>query len=296
MKLSNIQFEDGKLIRDGDFDHLCLSNSNIQGKGLTFLEDSRFLEEIVNNNSISCVICLPEFETELPNKEGIYISFRPRLNYFRLHNYLCTMENYRLPDRPTEIGRNCQISNLAWIDKLNVIIGNNVVIEPFVSIYGHVEIGDNVIIGAGSVIGSQGFEYKREQNEVFRVTHVGRVVIENDVEILSGCTIHKAVYPWDKTFLGRYTKINSQVHIDHGVKIGQSALIGAGVRISGRVHVGNYVWIGPNAVLANRINIGDKAIISLGSVVTQDVAPNTRVTGTFAIDHVKWLEHMRTIR
>jgi acetyltransferase-like isoleucine patch superfamily enzyme len=56
------------------------------------------------------------------------------------------------------------------------------------------------------------------------------------------------------------------------------------------------VWIGPNATIASEITIGDRANITLGAVVTRDVAADQHVTGNFAIDHKKFIAFLRTIR
>lgn len=286
-----------EIYRDGSFEVLGLSNSNVSKSMLTFAEDPRFFDEIKNNKKITCIITKREyavFFSECIN--GIAISENPRLSFFGLHNSLSNTSNYKLPNKKTVIGKNCTISEHSHIDAENVIIGNNVVIEEFVSIRGNCVIGDNVIIRSGCHIGGDGYEFKQNGDSFYNVTHCGSVIIGDNVIIWPNVTIHKAVYPWDATVIGNNTNINSQVHIDHGVKVGLRCEICAGAIISGRCTLEDYVFVGPRAVVSNRITIGKRGRVSIGSVVTKNVEAESTVSGNFAIDHQKFLEYLKKKR
>ncbi len=66
--------------------------------------------------------------------------------------------------------------------------------------------------------------------------------------------------------------------------------------VAGSAKIGDDVWIGPSASVSSGVEIGDGASITLGSVVTKNVAPGQRVTGNFAIDHDKFIAFLKTIR
>ena len=91
-------------------------------------------------------------------------------------------------------------------------------------------------------------------------------------------------------------KVDNFVHIAHDCVIGERTLITAGVKFGGRTIVGNDCWIGINSTISNGLNIGNNVTISLGSVVTRDVADNLTVTGNFAIEHKKFIDFIKSIR
>lgn len=297
MRLSDMIIEKAVLVRDGEFEALGLSNTESDKKLLSFLEDEKFVLETMNNPSITSLITTQEIGRKINNNRlGILCVENPRVAFFQLHNLLSKQSEYCRKSFPTQIGENCSISPLAYIEKENVIIGNNVTVEEFVSIRGHCVIGDDSIIKSGSQIGGSGFEFKLIKECILDVQHCGGVVIGKNVIIWPNVTIHKAVYPWDDTRIGDFVRINSNTHIDHGVKVGKLARICAGCIVSGRTEVGEKTNIGPNSVISNRIVIGKEATISLGAVVTQKVEPEERVTGNFAITHDRFLENLRKIK
>ncbi|MCX4351271.1 MAG: UDP-3-O-(3-hydroxymyristoyl)glucosamine N-acyltransferase [Lachnospiraceae bacterium] len=291
MKLSEmVLYENEELLSDGEFERLDLLKSKSDKKLFSFLDSEQFLEEARNKN-VACIVCRKELVPLLPKDiTGIMISKEPYISFWRRHNEM---------QKPREkfisrVGKGCNISPMAYIAKSNVVIGDNVVIEEFVSIKENVVIGNNCIIRAGSVIGGQGYEFKNtNEGPLFPVEHFGGVIIGNDVEIQQMTNVAKAIYPDDDTIIGNGTKIDALVHIAHADKIGYNCHIIAGVVIGGSTCVGDNVWIGPNATLRNGICIGDKARISLGSVVTKDVEAGKTVSGYFAIDHNIFLDNFK---
>lgn len=297
--MKNIRYQLSKIkgvevYRDGEFEVLGLSNSEINRDIITFAEDPKFFDEILENHNITSIITKEEYvEYFADSVQGIAISEKPRLAFFALHNLLASNPNYSPMREKTVIGEDCHISNLCYIDPENVVIGNNVTIEEFVSIRGHCRIGDNTVIRSGCQIGGDGFEFKKNGDAFYNVIHCGSVIIGDNVIIWPNVTIHKAVYPWDSTYIGDYTNINSQVHVDHGAKIGKRAEICAGAIISGRCKLSDYSFVGPGAILSNRVFIGANSRVSLGSVVTKRVEDGKTVTGNFAIDHSRFMERLK---
>lgn len=293
MRLSEtFLYEGEKILSDGEFEKFGLLNCDTDKSILSYLESEEFLK-LAQNRCISCIICKKELVGMLPKHiAGVLVSDQPRLSYWRRHNEL----QERRKSFPTQIGKDCNIHPQAAIAQTNVIIGNHVVIEEFVSIKENTIIGDHCIIRAGCIIGSQGFEFKAaKEGHLFAVEHFGGVVIGNDVELQGLTHVAKAVDPLDDTVIGQGSKTDGLVHIAHADKIGDYCRIAAGAVISGSVCMGNNVWIGPNATISNGIRIGDGARISLGSVVTKNVEKGKTVSGNFAIDHKIFLENIKMI-
>lgn len=286
------------VVRNSHFDVLGIIDSKTDQKMLTFLENEKYLEKMLSRKNITCVITTQELAKIILEKTelGVYVSERPRIDFFKLHNFLSDDNEYNRSKSMLKIGDNCKISKMSCISEKNVTIGNNVVIEEFVSIKDNVKIGDNCVIRAGSVIGGTGFEFKKDKSETFAVKHCGGVVIQDNVEIQYNCCIDKALFPWDDTVIGEYTKFDNLVHIGHAVKIGKNVLFPAGTTVSGRVEISDGVWIGVGSVLSNGISFGKNSRCNIGSVVTKDVLENASVTGNFAINHDKFIENLKKTR
>lgn len=294
MQLSDY-FSRKQIIKNGSFEALGLSNSDPGVHFLSFLDDNKFLSELSNNNFISGIICKQEMVNYFKNKNlGIVVSNNPRRDYFKLHNLLAKDKDYNPTLCENQIGTSCRISPKASLSDSGVIIGNNVVIEDFVRIKGPCLIGDNCIIHSGALIGGEGFEFKRYQDNVLDIAHCGNVHIGSNVIIWENATIHKAVYPWDSTMVGEWVRIGAHSHIDHGAKIRDYVEICARCTISGRVDIGEHAFLGPGVIVSNRIAIGKKSKILLGSIVTKNVDEGQVVSGNFAIDHDKHLLSVKT--
>ncbi len=284
-----------QIIEDREFKTLGLAGAEIDLKFCTFIENEKYIDSISQNATM--VITKSEIAAKIKDK-GICISENPRISFFKLHNYLSKEKDYIMfKEYKTHLGNDCVISPLAHIAKKNIRIGNNVKIEEFVSIKENTVIGDNTIIRTGSVIGGEGFEFKRLANEdILPVKHVGWTVIGNSVEIQQNTCIDKAIYPWDMTMIGDNCKIDNLVHIAHGVKLGKGAFIVAGTLIGGRTVIKENTWVGVGATVSNGLIIGKNSRINIGAVVTKDLEDGSSVTGNFAIEHKKFIEFIKSIR
>lgn len=159
----------------------------------------------------------------------------------------------------------------------NSIVGENCLIYPHVAIRENVEIGKNVIIHSGAVIGSDGFGYAKEKGIHHKIPQMGRVIIEDDVEIGANVTIDRATL--GATRIGKGTKIDNLVQIGHNVVIGENCIIVAQVGISGSTRIGNNVVMGGQVGIGGHIKIGNNVMIGGQSGVTKDVPENTIVFG-----------------
>jgi len=140
-----------------------------------------------------------------------------------------------------------------------------------------VRVGSCFKVGTNTVIGGEGFGFAKDGDKWIRMPHIGRVIIGDNVEIGSNCTIDRGCL--DNTIIGNGVKIDNMCHIAHSCKIGDNTIITAGVIFSGSVTVGKNVWIAPNSTIKNGITIGDNAFIGIGSNVIKDVPEGATVYG-----------------
>lgn len=297
MKLSEVLGHiniENRCINERNFESLGLVGYNTGNNVCTFVESAEYLKKLTP--SIVMVLVNDEVYNKIRANSydfGICIVDNPRFSFFRLHNYLAKQKGYRREEFDTTIGQGCNINVLASIAEKNVKIGNNVTIEEFVVIRENTIIGDNTIIRAGCKIGGEGFEFKNSGKEVFRVDHIGGVILKENVEIQYNSCIDKAIYPWDNTVIGRHVKIDNLVHIGHAVKIGERTMVVANSGIGGRVFIGSDSWVGFGATIRNGITIGEHTRANIGAVVTKSMENYDAVTGNFAIPHSKFIENLK---
>ena len=295
-----------EILNSINIDNYCINEKEITSLGLveynsgdsvcTFIENEKYAEKISPN--VQMVLVTEELKSKLKTEMsgyGFCVVKNPRLAYFSAHNYLTSKEEYCREIYKTEIGENCSISEHSVIADKNVKIGKNVLIEEFVVIRENTVIGDNSIIRSGCKIGGEGFEFKKSDTDVFRVSHIGGVVIGKNVEVQYNTCIDKAIYPWDNTVIEDYTKIDNLVHVAHAVKIGKRTMVVANSGIGGRVSIGDDSWIGFGATIRNGLKLGNNIRVNMGAVVTKDIDNNESVTGNFAINHKEFINKLKQL-
>ena len=195
-------------------------------------------------------------------------------------------DKFSVAEENVVLGENVKIHSQVYLGR-NVVIGNNTIIYPGVKIYSDSIIRDNCIIHSGTVIGSDGFGFNFDSNgNTTKVIHNGNVVIENDVEIGSNCTIDRATL--GSTLIKRGAKLDNLVQIAHNVVIGDFSVIAAQVGIAGSTQIGKNIKIGGQAGIAGHLVIGDNVTIAAKSGVTKNIPDNNVVAGFPAKDINLW--------
>tara|TARA_B110000438_G_scaffold41135_1_gene41007 strand:- start:2004 stop:2999 length:996 start_codon:yes stop_codon:yes gene_type:complete len=177
------------------------------------------------------------------------------------------------------IGSNSHIGSNTIIES-NVNVGKNCIIGSFVNIKNSI-ISDNVVIQDGSKIGVKGFGFIPINDKNIKTPHIGKVVLEEGVEIGSNCTIDRG--SMSDTIIGKNTFLDNQVHIAHNVQIGQNCMIAGQVGFAGSSKLGNNVLIGGQAGISGHLKIGNNVKIGGGSGVIADIADNQQVMGYPAV-------------
>jgi len=168
----------------------------------------------------------------------------------------------------------------------DVCIGRNCAIGAQTTII-HALIGNRVIIHAGVRIGQDGFGFIPGRDGHLKVPQLGRVIIQDDVEIGANTTIDRG--STRDTVIGEGAKIDNLVQIAHNVTIGRFCFIVAQVGISGSTELGDYVAAGGQSGFAGHIKIGAGVEIAAQSGVISDVEPGARLGGTPARPFRQWL-------
>jgi UDP-3-O-[3-hydroxymyristoyl] glucosamine N-acyltransferase len=168
------------------------------------------------------------------------------------------------------VGAGTQLRASAFIGA-GVRVGARCVLHPHVTVYPGAQIGNRVILHAGVVIGSDGFGYVFAEGRQVKFPQLGKIVIEDDVEIGSNSTLDRGSL--GSTVIGEGTKIDNLVQIAHNVKIGRHCIIVSQTGISGSTEVGDYVvmagqvGIGDHARIEDRVVIGGQAGVLPGKIV-----------------------------
>lgn len=164
-------------------------------------------------------------------------------------------------------------------------IGADCRLHPQVMVREGVEIGDRVIIHSGAVIGSDGFGYLRDGQGVrIKIPQVGRVILEDDVEIGANVTIDRATI--GTTRIKRGTKIDNLVQIAHNVVVGADTVIAALSGISGSATIGDRVTLAGQVGIVDHVEIGDDVTVGAQAGVTKRLPPGGIFLGSPAVPHL----------
>ncbi len=180
-----------------------------------------------------------------------------------------------------KIGKNSIIMAGVYLGD-NVEIGENCIIYPNVTIYYNCKIASNVTIHSGTVIGSDGFGFA---NDV-KFYQIGNVVIGDNVEIGSNCSIDRAAL--GSTKIESNVKMDNLIQIGHNCEIGEGSIIVSQVGLSGSTILGKAVIMGGQSATAGHLKIGDKAILAARSGVTKSLLGGKIYGGFPAVDIKLW--------
>jgi UDP-3-O-[3-hydroxymyristoyl] glucosamine N-acyltransferase len=158
----------------------------------------------------------------------------------------------------------------------------------------HALIGDRVVIHSGARIGQDGYGYLPGRNGLEKIPQLGRVIVQDDVEIGTNTTIDRGGIR--DTVIGEGSKIDNLVQIGHNVAIGRYCILAGHVGVSGSVTIGDYAMLGGKAGIADHVTIGEGASVTAGSGVMHDIGPGERWGGYPASPAREWMRGVALLR
>lgn len=253
---------------------------------LVFVEDAKHLDGALA--SAAGAVIAGEFAAVTVSQKPLLIAAQPRLAFARAARLLADKDKrtgidpsavvsatVRI-DEGVSIGARAVIDDHVAIGKetaigAGTIIGNGVRlgshcrIDARVTIYSGTVIGNRVVVLSGAVLGSDGFGYVRDQatGRYEQFPQIGRLVIEDDVEIGANSTVDRGAL--EETRIRRGAKIDNLVHVGHNVRVGEDVVIAAQTGISGSSVIGNNVIIGGQVGIADHVRIEEGAILGAQS-------------------------------
>lgn len=263
----------GKIIGDPDTIISGINEIHKVGTGdLTYVDHEKYYRFVLSS---AATVVLINKELEAPDGKALLVTQDP----FGVYNSLAlrlrpfAYQSGSISDRAhvadsAVVGEGTIIQPGVFVGK-HARIGKNCIIHANVSIYDFSEIGDNTIIHANSVVGSDAFYFKNRGSHYEKMHTIGRAIIGNDVEIGSNVTIDSGVS--GDTIIGDGSKLDSHIHIGHGVVVGKHCLLCAQVAIAGKTILGDRVTLYGKVGVSKALKIGDGAVVLASSNVGDDL-------------------------
>ncbi|HTK85318.1 MAG TPA: UDP-3-O-(3-hydroxymyristoyl)glucosamine N-acyltransferase [Patescibacteria group bacterium] len=285
---------------------------------ISFLDNVKYKDQFAATKAAACIIASPMAE-HAPKGISLLLTEYPYKTYARIAQSFypdfpqkkpATVKANNLHVHPdANVGKGCvlehnvsiaagaEIGDGCWIGA-NAVVGENVVIgrECRVganTVISHSLIGDHVRIYPGCCIGQDGFGFAIDPAGHIKVPQLGRVIIEDSVEIGANTTIDRGSGP--DTVVGQGTWIDNLVQIGHNVKIGKGCVIVSQVGISGSTVVEDYVMMAGQAGIAGHLHIGKGARIGAKAGVMRDVPAGEQQLGSPAIPARQFMRQVAAI-
>ena len=308
MKLQEIAERLGGTVEgDGSLEITGVNGMELAEQGqITFLAEKKFKDQLKACNA-SAVIVRKALETD----KAQVVHPAPALAFAKL------LAEFHPEPRPqpgidgnasiaegVQMGKDVSIGPFVALGK-DVVIGDNTVLHPGVmvhegcrignnatlfanvTLYRNSTIGNHVILHAGVVIGTDGFGYTPdEKGRHVKINQVGRVVIEDHVEIGANTCIDRAAF--GETIVREGTKIDNLVQIAHNCEIGPHSIIVSQVGIAGTCKLGHHVVLAGQVGVADHVTIGDQVIVAAQSGVNKNLLEPGFYGGLPAISAMTW--------
>lgn len=299
---------EGDIVGNPDAEVSKISKIEVGEKGsLTFLSNPKYNSFLYTTNA-SIVIVDQNFQPEkkttttLIKVQNAYEAFSRILEFYnQVKNNKLGRDTPHFISDSAKIGENEYIGAFSYIGENvtigknvkiypntfigdNTTIGNNCILFSGVKIYSETIIGNHCKIHSGTIIGSDGFGFRPDQNGSYTaIPQIGNVIIEDHVDIGSSCTIDRATM--GSTIIRQGVKLDNQIQVAHNVEIGKNTVIAAQTGIAGSTKVGENCMIGGQVGISGHLTLGDNLKIQAQSGISKSLKSNKVVQGTPAFSY-----------
>ena len=315
MKLEKVaELVGGKLKGHGSLEISGLRGIEQAGEGhITFLSKKKFLD-VLNRSQTSAVLVTEEIDTSVSQ----VIVASPELAFARLlrefhpesrlkpgvHDRAVIGKNVKLGDQITLsagvcIGEDVEIADNVVLYPGVVVgdrcrIGSHTTLYPNVTLYDDTELGSRVTLHAGVVIGADGFGYTLDEKAAhYKISQVGRVVIEDDVEIGANSCVDRA--SMGATLIKKGTKIDNLVQVAHNCTVGEHSILVAQVGLAGSCTLGHHVVLAGKVGVSDHVTLGDQVTLTARSTALRSIESNKVYGGTPAVPLGEWKKYVTAL-
>lgn len=307
----------GELVGNGDTDISRVASLASAKQGhISFLTDSKYLSQLASTEASAVILSPVERDsTTLPR----IVTENPYAYFAKVSELLNPQGKHHAGiDDTARIGNDCTIADSCSI-AAHVVIGSHVTLGENVTIGPNCVVGENVVIGdnsqlqanvtvyhdcvigrscnlfSGTVIGADGFGYAEDDGRWVKIPQVGRVLIEDYVDIGANTTIDRGAL--DDTVIEEGVKLDNLIQVGHNCHIGAHTVIAGCVGIAGSAIIGKHCKIGGAAMILGHLQIADGVTISPGSMITRSLTQADTYTALMPFQaHGEWLKTAANIR
>jgi UDP-3-O-[3-hydroxymyristoyl] glucosamine N-acyltransferase len=285
--------------------------ANATETDISFLTNKKYIEDLEETEA-GVVFVPADMVSRVPSGTIPLVSDNPHYSYTQCLNALysvpifekkCGISRKANISWSAKIGKNVEIQAGVFIGE-RVVIGDGCKICANAVIHHDCIIGDDTYIGSNATIsytnvgrecvihnnaciGQDGFGFAHDKMFNHKVPQMGRVIVSEYVEIGASTCIDRGAL--DDTVIGTNSKLDNQLQIAHGVKIGAGCFLAACTGIAGSAQIGNFVQIGGHSAIAGHISIADGVQIAAHSGVAKSIEePMTQWGGAPAMPAIKW--------
>ena len=298
------------------------SLDNAEPGSLVFVESRKFAKALLGSQALA-VFCSEDVASKVPDNIATLVTQSPHRDFAMIGRILfptastpapwfgeygvspkafvhpeakleegVTVEPGAVIGRGAEVGSGTLVSSAAVIGE-NCRVGRECYIAPSVSIQ-YSFIGNRVRLYPGVRIGQDGFGYVGGPSGIEKIPQLGRVIIQDDVEIGANTTVDRGALK--DTIIGEGTKIDNLVQIAHNVQIGRFCLIAAHCGIAGSSTIGDMTQLGGSVGLADHVKIGSRVQIAAASGVMNDIPDGEKWGGSPARPIKQWFREVAALR
>jgi len=269
-----------------------INEINVLEEGdIVFVDHPKYYDKALNSKATVVII---NKKVECPAGKALLVCDDPFSAFNRVSSQFSSRSfSQKSISDSAVIGKNTRVMPNCFIGD-NVKIGTNCIIHPNVSIYDNCIIGNNVILHSGVVIGADAFYYKKRSTGYDRLLSVGKVVIEDNIEVGSLSSIDRGVT--GETVIGAGTKIDNHVQIGHDTKVGKNCLFASQVGISGACVIEDDVILWGQVGVPSKIRIGKGAVLLGQSAPAKNLEGGKTYLGSPADEAMKKFRELAAMR